>query len=382
MNYLTVDLYSDFKCIAEACPNTCCSGWDIIIDNATHQKMIEHEKELGVPAKDWLEEKNGKIYAKLKGQRCCMLNEQNLCHVVCTLGEEYLSETCQLYPRAIRPYGNVVEVHLSISCPEIIHALMNKDNVMFDFAEDETPVSPYIYNQLYLFESAVRTGIIDILQQFSDISLHARLFACYKIIENAIELYQKETLDSQAINQYIDSYFVPGTMACLDKQLHDIVNESNQLRIMQSLHTILRGTHPFHERFTELIAQTGVYFSEITTEKFALDLAAFRKHIAKYNKFYTNFWSYRAFSELIQIPDYEHVAQNFIYIAAELCLTQTMALAVFANNQQLNDDEYVFIISCISRCMEHNQGFRNQLTQQLLENDAINLAGLLLLTLI
>ena len=45
MNYLTVDLYKDFKCIASACPNTCCAGWRIIIDEATCKKMAEHEEQ-------------------------------------------------------------------------------------------------------------------------------------------------------------------------------------------------------------------------------------------------------------------------------------------------------------------------------------------------
>ena len=45
MNYLAVDLFRDFECIADACPNTCCAGWGITIDESTHQKMIEHEEE-------------------------------------------------------------------------------------------------------------------------------------------------------------------------------------------------------------------------------------------------------------------------------------------------------------------------------------------------
>ncbi len=33
MNYLAVDLYQDFECIADACPNTCCAGWTLVPKN-------------------------------------------------------------------------------------------------------------------------------------------------------------------------------------------------------------------------------------------------------------------------------------------------------------------------------------------------------------
>ncbi len=74
---MSIDLYKDFKCIAGDCPNTCCAGWTILIDEATRQKMVEKEDVLGVKAEEWLIDRDGIACAKLTDFRCCMLNENN-----------------------------------------------------------------------------------------------------------------------------------------------------------------------------------------------------------------------------------------------------------------------------------------------------------------
>ena len=119
MHYISVDFFKDFECVADSCPSTCCAGWTITIDEATRKKMVDKEDILGIPAREWLIEKDGRVMAKLNNGRCCMLNDKNLCEVVLKLGPEYLSHTCTVYPRIIRKYGDVQEIYLTLSCPEV-----------------------------------------------------------------------------------------------------------------------------------------------------------------------------------------------------------------------------------------------------------------------
>ena len=35
------DYYNEFKCIAENCPDTCCAGWQIVIDEESMKKQLE-----------------------------------------------------------------------------------------------------------------------------------------------------------------------------------------------------------------------------------------------------------------------------------------------------------------------------------------------------
>ena len=105
---MTVPSYiKDFKCIAGACEETCCAGWYIAIDETTYKKYkkVKHpemkkrfEKEL-VVKKGSSPECMAKI--KLKNNRCAFLAKDNLCDIYKNLGEQYLSETCTMYPRII-----------------------------------------------------------------------------------------------------------------------------------------------------------------------------------------------------------------------------------------------------------------------------------------
>lgn len=383
MNYLTVDLYKDFKCIAGACPNTCCAGWRISIDQTTCKKMKEHEEQLGVLAEDWLIETGNGICARLENQRCYMLDNNNLCKVVLKLGSEYLSDTCQIYPRKWRQYGSILEGYLSMSCPHVVDRLMNKECIQFDFTEDESPAPLYAYTKLYLYESSVRTGIIEVLQHYPQITLLARLFASWKILESAIQFYQKwGQPDYHSLSPSIDLYFQENTLYSLDSQLSYAINEANRYNFLKKFQTVLYG-HPTFGRFSQLIELTNTYFTQSGFEQYLSDIALFRAAIQDYAFFYTNFWVYRIFSDCLGIPDYERVKTNFIYIAAEFCLIQTIALVSFTSNgKKLNRDEYVYIISSVSRLLEHDKTFQQHMTDKLVENHTISAAGLLLMILI
>ena len=134
----------DFKCIAGACEETCCAGWYIAIDETTYKKYkkVKHpemkkklEKEL-VTKKGNSPECVAKI--KLKNNRCAFLDKDNLCEIYSTLGENYLSETCTMYPRNTNDLGERVELSLALSCPQAARiVLLQKEPIQFTTGEEE-----------------------------------------------------------------------------------------------------------------------------------------------------------------------------------------------------------------------------------------------------
>lgn len=378
MNYLSVDLFYDFECIANSCPNTCCAGWAIQIDKETYKKMEENEQLLGIPAQDWLIKDNDTHYAKMNNGRCCMLNNDNLCKVVLTLGPDYLSNTCSLYPRILREFGNITEIYLNMSCPDVIAKLMDKEKVEFDFATDDATTIFYAYTSLYLYQSSVRTSIMDIIYFSSDYSLATKLYVSYDILNKALSLYQNETIDFNLLQTDIKHYYQDDIMLSLDSRLNGIVKEENRYQILQQIQAILIH-YTGHTHFSDLAQQVHQYFYRNDYEQYLTDLNAFREAIKPYNNFHANYWVYRIFAELISIPDYLQVREKFIYIASEFCLIQTVALVSFVQKGVLDRDEYIYITSIISRMLEHAEEIRKQLTEQLKQNNLISTAGLLLL---
>lgn len=383
MNYLTPDLYRDFQCIAGACPNTCCVGWQIIIDKETGAQMKEKEALLGIPAKDWLYDEDDITYVRLNDRRCPMLNENNLCRVVLKLGDSYLSQTCRQYPRMFTQYGGVVEAYLNMSCPQVISSLMDRPVVMFDFSEDDLIAAAYPHTGLYLYEAATRNDMIDVLQGTPDISLQTRLFTAFTILEESIRLYQDGRPDADILQKDIQTLSQANILYALEPQVNQLVSEANRYHFLQQLTANTQNFRKGSERFARLVKNTGEYFGRNCFEQYVSDMQAFRSSFCPaYAAFYTNYWVYRIFSDFLSIPEYEKAKEKFIFIATEFALIQAIALAAFSRKGSLDREEYIYIISYLSRELEHSQSVHDDILSRLNGNNMISVAGLMMLTIV
>lgn len=125
MIYTTPDYYNEFKCTADKCKDTCCAGWQIVVD----KESIEKYKKINSPylfevmaRVDWETE----TFRQDKEKRCAFLNESNLCNLYINVGEGSLCKTCREYPRHTEEFEGVREISLSISCPEVARILMER----------------------------------------------------------------------------------------------------------------------------------------------------------------------------------------------------------------------------------------------------------------
>lgn len=137
MIYSYPDYYKRFRCIADKCPDTCCSAWQIVIDedsleqyqNYTGEYRWELHKKI-----NW----NEGVFRHNKNGMCAFLREDGLCDMYKHMGKDSLCTTCREYPRHTEEYENVREISLSLSCPEVAGMLMKRmDPVTFVYEEDE-----------------------------------------------------------------------------------------------------------------------------------------------------------------------------------------------------------------------------------------------------
>jgi len=180
MIYTTPDYYDKFKCIAGNCPDTCCAGWQIVIDE---ESMKKYQNFKGNVKEDMEEDLKEEFVWKLmagvdwetdtfrqdNAKRCAFLNEKNLCDLYANIGEENLCKTCREYPRHTEEFEGVREITLSISCPEAARILMeemnpvqfiSEDKPEIDETEDFADFDPFLFS---ILEDA-RKEMIEILQ--------------------------------------------------------------------------------------------------------------------------------------------------------------------------------------------------------------------------
>jgi len=112
------DYYDRFRCLAGACPHSCCEKWEVVVDGDTARRYLSVPGELGEKLRAELRcDADGDFCFALNGGRCPFLDEENLCEIHRALGQEATSVTCREHPRFTEDYGAFRELTLSASCP-------------------------------------------------------------------------------------------------------------------------------------------------------------------------------------------------------------------------------------------------------------------------
>lgn len=140
MQYVKPDYFDDFKCIADKCPDTCCAGWKIMIDENALQKYEGDRSVFGsrlANGIDWQESS----FSQNNG-RCSMLNDNNLCDLITFHGEDWLCETCHRYPRHVEEFEGLREWSLSLSCPVAAEIMLNNQKPVRFLTEEDNEEDP------------------------------------------------------------------------------------------------------------------------------------------------------------------------------------------------------------------------------------------------
>lgn len=168
MIYTKPDYFKEFKCIADACPDTCCAGWQIVIDEESLEKYKKIKGEYVWKVMTNVDWEEG-CFRQDNKKRCAFLNTENLCDLYTHAGADSLCKTCREYPRHTEEFEGVREVTLSVSCPEVARILMERITPV-NFVSEEHPeeeeteyfgdFDPFLYS---IIEDS-RQAMLEILQ--------------------------------------------------------------------------------------------------------------------------------------------------------------------------------------------------------------------------
>lgn len=130
--------FNEFKCIASECEDTCCAGWEIVIDDETHKRYENVEGEFGEILRSKIVKSDGENIFLLNNGNCSFLNEKKMCEIYINLGEDHLCYTCQQFPRYTEEFLDLKEVGLSLSCLEAARIILRRaENTTFNLSEED-----------------------------------------------------------------------------------------------------------------------------------------------------------------------------------------------------------------------------------------------------
>ncbi len=148
-----------FRCIGPDCEDTCCQGWDVVIDRDAYEGLQaipsfkpKIDKHLIVIANASAAE-----YARIQLTSSCtcpFLSAERLCSIQLEHGEHYLPDICANYPRATQTIDGLRETALMLACPEAARlVLLNPD-----LAQPEDPGVPRYHRFVRRGEHSVKAN--------------------------------------------------------------------------------------------------------------------------------------------------------------------------------------------------------------------------------
>ncbi len=186
MYYRKPHYYDKFSCTAEQCPDTCCAGWQIVIDENSLEKYSNVSGDFGIRLLNSINWREG-IFEQYE-KRCSFLNAENLCDIYKELGADALCDTCRLYPRHIEEFENLREFSLSLSCPVAAKMILQcQEPVRFLEEQDEQEECEDDFEDFdfLLFDCLleVREKLFSIVQNRT-IPIEKRMYCVLKIAKN------------------------------------------------------------------------------------------------------------------------------------------------------------------------------------------------------
>lgn len=128
------DYFDRFRCIASACPDSCCKEWEVQVDDAAAEYYRALPGDLGDRLREVLRTEDDETVMTILDGRCPMWRKDGLCRIQAELGEAALCKTCREFPRLTHDYGDFIELGLELSCPEAAKFILG------DRPEIATPV--------------------------------------------------------------------------------------------------------------------------------------------------------------------------------------------------------------------------------------------------
>lgn len=221
MKHLYPTYYKRFRCIAADCPDSCCQGWDVVIDSDTEAFYHSVPGDFGEKLREaiYTDNDGDRVFHLAKQKKCPFWGEDRLCDIFRELGEEHLCATCAQFPRITMDYTTFTEHTLALACPEAARLILTTENAYADFADTDFAVCEDYSAETMRLLLDTRVRAAEIITD--DLPLSERLAAllCYA------EEVQKELTASSPTSES----FSPDVWDELE-----YIDESNRTRITRA----------------------------------------------------------------------------------------------------------------------------------------------------
>lgn len=391
------EYYKKFSCIGAACEDTCCAGWKVSVDKVTFQKYRNINKSrLKDELKRNVTRERSKPsdfeYGKIKMDEknvCTMLTEDGWCKIHMELGEEYLCNTCTVYPRSYSNVESRIEKSLTLSCPEAARlTLLNEEGIDFLIDEEELSTNRFIVKNVQSNEHQyfwdLRFFAIDILQNRKQI-FEDRLIILGMFIHRLCETPKKEW--STQLQPLMHRY-------------KNILNDNDQIELVKNLPQNLAFQMNMAKELIKYRLTDGIssqrYLDCVTDMLEALNLndetsieeskKLYKKH---YDDYYLPFMKNHeyilenyavnyVFKNLFPF-DHVNLFESYVMLILNISMIKLHLIGMAGQHKGLTIELVIKLIQSFAKMIEHNSDYLQNVREMLQESGYSTMAHMIVL---
>ena len=271
MHYKKPQYYDNFTCIADRCPDTCCAGWQIVIDDISLENYGKISGTFGERLQKSIDWKEG-IFRQNQ-RRCAFLNQENLCDLYRELGADSLCDTCRMYPRHVEEYEDLREFSLSLSCPVAAEMILGcKEQVRFLEEEDDVEEQEEEYEDfdIILFDwlEEAREVLLEVIQDRS-LPVSARMLVLLNVSFLSQKALDQGILLEMDLRAEVEKAVSESRKTSVQKQGEKVFqNKILLLKDLQKLEVLREGWTELLHRLKKNLYARGVEDYEALREEF------------------------------------------------------------------------------------------------------------------
>lgn len=361
--------YDAFSCTGSECPDTCCVGWMIEIDDESYERFQKIEGEFGKQILNNIIEHDGGRYFALDDKgRCAFLNKDNLCDMVINHGEDSLCNLCDNYPRVGVEFGDLREMGLSFSCPEVAKLILSsKKTCKFGewLIDEESTETDYTRDITFITLMESRDVAFAILQN-REYTIGERIgvyvmFAAR--IQNVLEDNNPEAI-SKLNEKFADNSYIEKCIKAIKKSGMDETK-----KLMEAILTFDSKLISVNEKWLKMLSQVKKFVVDSSVSEFEKLNADFEKIYSDNQYVYEHlmvYYVYRYFMKMIFDGD---IYSKAIMHSLSTMVIREINVAEYAVKGDFTMEDQINAMYMYSKEIEHCEENMAALCDEFWDND-------------
>ena len=337
--------YDRFRCIAGACKDSCCIGWEIDVDDEKREYYQSVSGELGERLRSCIDWQEGHFILQGKEERCPFLNTENLCDLIIGLGEESLCEICREHPRFYDWYDDYTEAGLGLCCEEAARLLLESEDKLVFMRDSYEDPEPWI-NVLF----AARETAFTILQD-RNCSVWERLYVFSVFTEELQDAIEFGSMDeAEETTQYYSENTCTDIIRAQDMNVQVNISEKS---IYEMLLRLCEELEPIDETWPEMLRDLKAFMED--EERFACTSNRLIKEFSHLDFHYEHLTAYIVYRYFMKAREDSNIRSKGMLAVFGVLFIRLLDLFVLEKTGEITSDSRAWNAKMYSKEIEYSE---------------------------